>query len=138
MRRLLARQVGVPTLVVYLNKVDAVKDEELLELVEMEVHALPLPLFGVSRLRARPLDACASAGADAVLLRRRAFTQVRDLLTFYKFPGATTPIIRGSALCATTGERPELGRESILKLMDAIDTTIAVRAPPPPPRRPGD
>ena len=54
--------------------------------------------------------------------------QVRDLLTFYKFPGATTPIIRGSALCAVSGERPELGRDSILKLMDAIDKTIVVRA----------
>lgn len=33
---LLARQVGVPNLVVFLNKVDMVDDEELLELVEME------------------------------------------------------------------------------------------------------
>ncbi len=37
---LLARQVGVPSLVVYLNKVDQVDDEELLELVEMEVREL--------------------------------------------------------------------------------------------------
>ena len=37
---LLARQVGVPALVVYLNKVDQVDDDELLELVEMEVHEL--------------------------------------------------------------------------------------------------
>ena len=37
---LLARQVGVPTLVVYMNKVDMVDDEELLELVEMEVREL--------------------------------------------------------------------------------------------------
>ncbi|HYD26983.1 elongation factor Tu, partial [Brevundimonas sp.] len=37
---LLARQVGVPALVVYLNKVDLVDDEELLELVEMEVREL--------------------------------------------------------------------------------------------------
>ncbi|MBA4800731.1 MAG: elongation factor Tu [Euryhalocaulis sp.] len=37
---LLARQVGVPALVVYLNKVDQVDDEELLELVEMEVREL--------------------------------------------------------------------------------------------------
>src|SRR5579863_6014172 len=36
----LARQVGVPALVVYLNKVDMVDDEELLELVEMEVREL--------------------------------------------------------------------------------------------------
>ncbi|MEO0858934.1 MAG: GTP-binding protein, partial [Bacteroidota bacterium] len=37
---LLARQVGVPSLVVFLNKADLVDDEELLELVEMEVREL--------------------------------------------------------------------------------------------------
>ena len=37
---LLARQVGVPALVVFLNKVDQVDDEELLELVEMEIREL--------------------------------------------------------------------------------------------------
>ena len=37
---LLARQVGVPTIVVWLNKVDLLDDEELLELVEMEVRDL--------------------------------------------------------------------------------------------------
>src|SRR6056297_3266575 len=37
---LLARQVGIPTMVVYMNKVDQVDDEELLELVEMEVREL--------------------------------------------------------------------------------------------------
>jgi elongation factor Tu len=37
---LLARQVGVPTMVVFLNKVDAVDDPDLLELVEMEVREL--------------------------------------------------------------------------------------------------
>lgn len=37
---LLARQVGVPSLVVYLNKVDMVDDPELIELVEMEVREL--------------------------------------------------------------------------------------------------
>ena len=37
---LLARQVGVPAIVVFLNKVDLVDDKELLELVEMEVRDL--------------------------------------------------------------------------------------------------
>ncbi len=37
---LLARQVGVPYIIVFLNKVDMVDDEELLELVEMEVREL--------------------------------------------------------------------------------------------------
>ena len=37
---MLARQVGVPALVVYLNKVDQVDDEELLKLVELEIREL--------------------------------------------------------------------------------------------------
>ena len=37
---LLARQVGVPSIVVFMNKVDQVDDEELLELVEMELRDL--------------------------------------------------------------------------------------------------
>lgn len=43
--------------------------------------------------------------------------EVRDLLTFYKFPGEEIPVIRGSALCALNGERPELGKDAIMKLM---------------------
>ncbi|CAM6028649.1 unnamed protein product [Sphagnum balticum] len=82
---LLARQVGVPSLVCFLNKVDAVEDEELLELVEMEL---------------------------------------RELLSFYKFPGDEIPIVRGSALSALQGTNDELGRKSILKLMQAVDDYI--------------
>src|ERR1700761_4921023 len=57
----LARQVGVPALVVFLNKVDMVDDEELLELVEMEVRELlseyefpgdDVPVVRVSALKA--------------------------------------------------------------------------------------
>jgi len=82
---LLARQVGVPALVVYLNKVDQVDDEELLELVEMEI---------------------------------------RELLSEYDFPGDDIPIIAGSALAALEGRDDEIGRESILKLMAAVDEFI--------------
>jgi elongation factor Tu len=84
---LLARQVGVPSLVVFLNKVDMVPDAELLELVEMEV---------------------------------------RELLSFDQFPGDTISIVRGSALCAVQGEKPELGKDAILKLMATVDATIPV------------
>jgi len=80
---LLARQVGVPAIVVYLNKVDLVDDKELLDLVEMEV---------------------------------------RDLLTKYEFPGEKTPIIRGSAKLAMTGDK--VHEDSIQKLMEAIDAFI--------------
>ncbi|CAN4091478.1 unnamed protein product [Withania somnifera] len=82
---LLARQVGVPSLVCFLNKVDAVDDPELLELVEMEL---------------------------------------RELLSFYKFPGDEIPIIRGSALSALQGTNEEIGKKAILKLMDAVDEYI--------------
>jgi elongation factor Tu len=82
---LLARQVGVPALVVYLNKVDQVDDEELLELVEMEV---------------------------------------RELLSEYGFPGDDIPIIAGSALAALEGRDDEIGKNSILKLMEAVDEAI--------------
>ncbi|KAM7521552.1 hypothetical protein LguiA_011454 [Lonicera macranthoides] len=82
---LLARQVGVPSLVCFLNKVDAVDDPELLELVEMEL---------------------------------------RELLSFYKFPGDDIPIIRGSALSALQGTNEEIGKKAILKLMDAVDQYI--------------
>jgi elongation factor Tu len=82
---LLARQVGVPAIVVFMNKVDLVDDKELLDLVEMEV---------------------------------------RDLLTFYNFPGDTISVIRGSALKALNGD-PEAVAQ-IEALMDAVDKDIPV------------
>jgi elongation factor Tu len=80
---LLARQVNVPRLVVFMNKCDLVDDEEMLELVEMEM---------------------------------------RELLDFYDFDGANTPVIRGSALGALNGD-PKW-EEKILELMNAVDTWI--------------
>jgi elongation factor Tu len=68
---LLARQVGVPAIVVALNKVDQVDDEELLELVELEVRELlseyefpgdDTPIVRVSALKALEGDADAAAG----------------------------------------------------------------------------
>jgi elongation factor Tu len=82
---LLARQVGVPSLVVYMNKVDMVDDPELLELVELEV---------------------------------------RELLSSYDFPGDDIPVILGSALAGLEGKNDEIGKASILKLMDAVDAYI--------------
>jgi elongation factor Tu len=82
---LLARQVGVPALVVFMNKVDMVDDAELLDLVELEV---------------------------------------RELLSSYDFPGDDIPIVRGSALCALESRDDAIGKEAILKLMDAVDSYI--------------
>lgn len=47
-----------------------------------------------------------------------------ELLSFYKFPGDEIPIIRGSALSALEGTNDEIGKQSILKLMDAVDSYI--------------
>ena len=90
---LLARQVGVPAIVVFLNKIDQVKDKELVELVE---------------------------------------TEIRELLTSYKFPGDKIPIVKGSALNAVEGKDEATGKNAIMELMKAIDETI------PQPARPKD
>ncbi len=82
---LLARQVNVPRIVVFMNKVDMVDDEELLELVEMEL---------------------------------------RDLLTFYKFDGDNSPVIRGSALGAMNGEAQ--WEDKVMELMNAVDEWIPI------------
>ncbi|MFT7036636.1 MAG: elongation factor Tu, partial [Cyclobacteriaceae bacterium] len=80
---LLSRQVGVPALVVFMNKVDLVDDEELLELVEMEI---------------------------------------RELLSYYDFPGDDIPVIAGSALGALNGEPEWVAK--IEELMEAVDNHI--------------
>jgi elongation factor Tu len=90
---LLARQVGVPALVVFMNKCDLVDDKEMLELVELEM---------------------------------------RELLSKYGFDGDNIPVIQGSAVSALEGKEDGLGREAILKLMEAVDTFI------PTPDRPVD
>jgi elongation factor Tu len=80
---LLANQVNVPAIVVFMNKCDMVQDKELLDLVEMEV---------------------------------------RELLTKYKFPGDTIPVIRGSAIKALQGDAE--AEAKIQELMDTVDSYI--------------
>ncbi|OQK15188.1 elongation factor Tu [Methyloprofundus sedimenti] len=92
---LLSRQVGVPYIVVFLNKADILADDcgglgteeynEMIELVEMEL---------------------------------------RELLDLYEFPGDDTPIIVGSALKALEGDTSEVGMPSVIKLVEALDTYI--------------
>jgi elongation factor Tu len=94
---LLARQVGVPSIVVALNKVDAVDDEELLDLVELEVRELlteyefpgdDVPVVRVSALKA--LDGDAAAVEQVVELMNAVDTYVpepvRDLDKPYLMP----------------------------------------------------
>jgi len=65
---LLARQVGVPAIVVFLNKVDQVDDEELLELVDMEVRELlssyEFPGDDIPIIKGSALDALENDGTD--------------------------------------------------------------------------
>ncbi len=85
---ILAREIGIPAIVVFLNKVDMLKELDLLSLVEYEV--------------------C-------------------ELLEQYSFPGSTTAFIPGSAKRAieeSEDTASDIGRKSILKLIDAIDTYI--------------
>jgi elongation factor Tu len=93
---LLSRQVGVPYIVVFLNKADLLAEDcggagteeynEMLELVEMEI---------------------------------------RELLDQYEFPGDDTPIIAGSALMALNGQdEHELGTTAVAKLVEALDSYI--------------
>jgi elongation factor Tu len=58
--------------------------------------------------------------------------EVRELLSKYDFPGDDIPIIKGSALCALEDRNPEIGRDAVLKLMEAVDAYI------PQPERPKD
>ena len=55
-----------------------------------------------------------------------SFTQVRDLIAEHGYDADKTPVIFGSALCALNGTKPELGEQSIIKLMEAVDTHIPI------------
>ena len=58
-------------------------------------------------------------------IRDRVEMEVRDLLSSYQFPGDDTPIIRGAAIKALTGDKSSpLGEEAILKLYEALDSYI--------------
>lgn len=50
--------------------------------------------------------------------------EMRELLSEYGFPGDDVPIIAGSALCALEDRQPEIGRDAVLKLMEAVDSYI--------------
>jgi elongation factor Tu len=50
--------------------------------------------------------------------------EIRELLTSYKYPGETTPIVKGSALAAVEKRDDEIGKNSILELMKAVDEHI--------------
>jgi elongation factor Tu len=85
---ILAREIGIPAIVVFLNKIDMLTEPDLVELVEYEV---------------------------------------RELLDLYSFAGNTASITAGSAKKAieeSVETSTEVGRGSIEKLINAIDTAI--------------
>ena len=49
---------------------------------------------------------------------------MRELLSFYEFPGDDIDVIKGSALAATTDADPKIGKEAILALMEAVEKSI--------------
>ena len=81
---ILAKQIGIDSIVVFLNKVD-VADAEMTELAEIEL---------------------------------------RELMSEVGFDGDKVPIIAGSALCALEGKNDDMGRDTVLKLLDAVDEHI--------------
>ncbi|GAB6030073.1 hypothetical protein CHUAL_005753 [Chamberlinius hualienensis] len=81
---ILAKQIGIKDIVVFINKAD-IADKEMVELVEMEL---------------------------------------RELLSSMGYNGDDIPCIIGSALCALEGKNDEVGRDAVLKLMEAVDSHI--------------
>ncbi len=52
------------------------------------------------------------------------YSIVRELLSFYEFPGDDIAIVKGSALAAATGGDAKIGKEAILQLMEAVEEKI--------------
>ncbi|CDW80571.1 elongation factor tu [Stylonychia lemnae] len=52
--------------------------------------------------------------------------EIRELLNSYQYNGDTTPIIKGSALCALNGTDPELGEKAMEQLIEALDNNIDI------------
>jgi elongation factor Tu len=118
----------VPSLVCFLNKVDAIDDPELLELVEMELRGRP----GFLRIY---ICVCVCVCGCIYMyfhlyyfpLYYKCLTQLlylAELLSFYKFPGDEIPITQVSTLSALQGTNEEIGKKAILKLMDTVDEYI--------------
>ena len=84
---LLARQVNVPYLVVYLNKVDQVDDEELLDLVEMEVRELlssyDFPGDDIPLIKGSALQAMESSSTDANDAEYASIKELMDAVDSY-------------------------------------------------------
>jgi elongation factor Tu len=126
---LLARQVGVPAMVVFMNKVDAVDDEELLDLVELEVRELlsayefpgdDIPVIRGSALGALNGEAKWEATVDELMAAVDSFipTPARDVEKPFLMPVEDIFTIQGRGTVATG--RVERGRVKVNEQVEII------------------
>ena len=126
---LLARQVGVPAIVVFLNKVDIVQDQELLELVEMEVRELltkyqypgkDVPIIRGSALKALEGDAEAEKQIMALMeaVDTSVPTPVRDVEKPFLMPIEDVFSIKGRGTVVTG--RAERGRIKVNETVEIV------------------
>jgi elongation factor Tu len=126
---LLARQVGVPAMVVFMNKVDAVDDEELLDLVELEVRELlsayefpgdDIPVIRGSALGALNGEQKWEATVDELMAAVDSYipTPVRDTDKPFLMPVEDIFTIQGRGTVATG--RVERGRVKVNETVEII------------------
>jgi elongation factor Tu len=126
---LLARQVGVPAMVVFMNKVDAVDDEELIELVELEVRELlsayefpgdDIPVIKGSALGALNGEAKWEATVDELMAAVDSYipTPARDVEKPFLMPVEDIFTIQGRGTVATG--RVERGRVKVNETVEII------------------
>ncbi len=126
---LLARQVGVPSMVVFMNKVDAVDDEELLELVELEVRELlsayefpgdDIPVIKGSALKALEGEAKWEATVEELMAAVDSYipTPERDIEKPFLMPVEDIFTIQGRGTVATG--RVERGRVKVNETVEII------------------
>jgi elongation factor Tu len=126
---LLARQVGVPAMVVFMNKVDAVDDPELLELVEMEVRELlssyefpgdDIPVIQGSALKALEGDPAAEAKIDELMAAVDSYipTPAREMDKPFLMPVEDIFTIQGRGTVATG--RIERGKININEPVEIV------------------
>jgi elongation factor Tu len=126
---LLARQVGVPAMVVFMNKVDAVDDEELLELVELEVRELlssyefpgdDIPVIKGSALGALNGEAKWEATVDELMAAVDSYipTPERDVEKPFLMPVEDIFTIQGRGTVATG--RIERGRVKVNESVEIV------------------
>ena len=134
---LLAKQVNVPRLVIALNKVDAVSDPELLDLVEMEVKELlkkyefdeNTPIVRVSALKALEGDAAAEDGIMKLMdtVDEWIQTPVRDLDKPFLMPVEDVFSIKGRGTVVTGRiERGVVKVGEEIEIVGIVDTKKSV------------